>query len=306
MRIAVVGTINRDTILLPDGEKKESYGGLLYSIVPLALLAEAGTTVLPVVNLGRDVAGPVKAILSRYPQVSLEGIHLVPEKNNHAFLSYRSQGEREEVLEGGVPPLTFKQIAPFLDADLLLVNFISGRDLSLETMKRVRAHTMATIYMDIHSLSLGIDRQGGRFWRQIPRWREWMAQADVVQVNREEARLLSGDQVPWEENLLSFGRTLMEVGPSILLITLGSEGSLLVTGSRKDIHQERFDPQPPPRVKDTTGCGDVFLAAFMAEHARSDDPQKASQYANLAAGAKCELSGIEDLKALGGLGQRSR
>lgn len=298
MRIAVVGTINRDTILLPNGEMKESFGGLLYSVVPLALLAEPGTEVVPVLNLGRDVAGPVTAILSRYPQISLEGVNLVSEKNNHAFLTYPSQGEREEVLEGGVPPLTFEQMEPFLDADLLLVNLISGRDLSLETLKLVRSHAMASIYMDMHSLCLGIDHSGRRTWQQVPRWREWMGQADVVQVNRGEARQLFGDRIESEQSLLAFGRQVMEAGPTVLLITLGSQGSVMLMASERGVHRQRFSPNPPPAVRDTTGCGDVFLAAFVAQHARSGDPQKASLFANLVAGAKCGLSGIEELENL--------
>lgn len=302
MKIAVIGTVNRDTILFPDGHKRESYGGLLYSIVPLALLAEAGTTIFPVVNLGRDVSAPVMAILSRHPRICMEGISLVQEKNNHAFLTYRSQSDREEVLRGGVPPLSFEQISPFLAADLFLVNFISGRDLSLETMKLIRAHTAATIYMDIHSLCLGIDQEGRRFWRQIPSWQEWVAQADVVQVNRGEAQLLSGSHVWSEEELLSFGRTVMMAGPSLLLVTLGSEGSLMVTRSGKNIHIQRFSPYPPPAIIDTTGCGDVFMAAFVAEQARSGDAQRASRFANQAAGKKCGLSGIESLEVLQNVG----
>jgi sugar/nucleoside kinase (ribokinase family) len=270
----------------------------LYSIVPLALLAEGKTTVLPVVNLGRDVSSPVMTILSRYPRISMEGISLVQEKNNHAFLTYCSESDRKEVLRGGVPSLSFEQITPFLVADVFLVNFISGRDLSLETMKLIRAHTGATIYMDIHSLCLGIDGEGRRFWRHIPRWQEWVAQADVVQVNRGEAQLLAGSHVWSEKELLSFGRAVMAAGPSLLLVTLGSEGSLMVTGSGENIHTQRFSPHPPPAIVDTTGCGDVFLAAFVAEHARSGDAQRASRFANQAAGMKCGLSGIEDLEAL--------
>ena len=298
MKIAVVGTINRDTILWPDGGKKESYGGLLYSVVSLALLAEKGTEIFPVANLGQDVENPVKAILSCYPQISLDGIRVVPQKNNHALLRYRSEGDREEVLEGGVPPLTSAQMAPFLDADLLLVNFISGRDISLETLKQVRDDTSATIYMDLHSLSLGVDRRGRRFWRQIPNWQEWVAQTDVIQVNRGEAQLLSGGEAESGEDMLSFSRMVMEAGPSILLITLGSEGSVMVVAPGGETKLERFSPHPPPVVRDTTGCGDVFLAAFVVEHARSGDPQKASRYANKVAGAKCGLTGIEELEAL--------
>jgi sugar/nucleoside kinase (ribokinase family) len=283
---------------LPDGEKKESYGGLLYSIVPLALLTEERTKIYPVLNLGADVEVPVKAILSRYPQISLEGVRVVPEKNNHALLRYRSEGERQEVLEGGVPPLTFAHIAPFLDADLLLVNFISGCDISLETLKQARASTSATIYLDVHSLSLGLDRRGRRFWRQIPNWREWVAQTDVVQVNRGEAELLSGGHVDSEGDMRSFGRAVIEAGASLLLITLGSEGSLMVVASERGGYLERFGPHSPPVVKDPTGCGDVFLSAFVVEHTRSGDSRKASRYANQVAGAKCGLSGIEELEAL--------
>jgi sugar/nucleoside kinase (ribokinase family) len=298
MKIVALGTINRDTILLPDGDIQESFGGLLYSIVPLALFTEPGTEVVPVVNLGRDVAGPVTAIMSQYPQISLEGVHLVSEKNNHAILRYRSQGEREEVLEGGIPPVTFEQIAPFLDADLFLVNFISGRDLSLETLKLVRTSTMANIYMDIHSLCLGIDQKGRRNWQAVPHWREWMGQADVVQVNRGEARQLFGDRIQSEQGLLAFGREVIKAGPSVLLITLGSQGSLMIVASKSGVRRQRFSPQPPPKIRDTTGCGDVFLAAFVAQHARSGDAHKASLFANFVAGAKCGLSGIEELEVL--------
>ncbi len=297
-RIAVLGTINRDTILLPGGQVRESYGGLLYSILPLAILMEADTAIFPVVNLGRDVQEPVKAILSRYQRISLDGVRVVPQQNNHAILTYRSAGEREEVLEGGVPTLTYEQIAPFLDADILLVNFISGRDLTLETMKRIRANTGATIYADMHSLTLGIDRKGRRYWRQVSNWPEWMAQADVVQVNRREAQLFYGTKMDSEEALLSFGRKVMGAGPSVLLITLGAEGSAMISDSGEGVGLERFRVHSPEQIKDTTGCGDVFLAAFVAEQARSGDSQKASRFANLVAGVKCGLSGIEELETL--------
>jgi sugar/nucleoside kinase (ribokinase family) len=298
MRIAILGTITCDTIFQPQGGASESYGGLLYSILPLAMLAEPGTMIMPVVNLGRDVEGPVRAILSRHEQVSQEGIRVVPERNNRVLLRYTSEGEREEVQQGGLPPLTFEQIEPFLDADVLLVNFISGSDLSLETFQRIRGNTSATVYTDIHSLSLGIDQEGHRFQRPLPKWRKWTAQADVVQVNRGEARLLAGSSLESDDQLLSLGRRVLETGVSILLITLGAEGSLMMAASNGDIRVDRFPPHPPGRVADTTGCGDVFLAAFVAEHARSGDPQKASRFANLVAGAKCGSCGAEDLAIL--------
>jgi sugar/nucleoside kinase (ribokinase family) len=270
------------------------------------MLTEPGTIILPVVNLGRDVEKPVRAILSRYEQVTVEGVRVVPERNNRVVLRYTTGSEREEIQQGGLPPLTFKQIEPFLDADVLLVNFISGSDLSLETFRKIRADTSATVYTDIHSLSLGIDPQGRRFQRPLPRWENWTAQTDVVQVNLGEARLLAGNSLESDSQLLSFGRRLLETGPSILLITLGREGSLMITTSGGDAQVDHFPAHPPSRMQDTTGCGDVFLAAFVAEHARSGDSNKACRFANLVAGTKCGSCGIERLEVLAELAPRRK
>jgi len=136
MKITLLGTITCDTIFQPQGGSSESYGGLIYSILPLAMLAVPGTIIVPVVNLGRDVESPVRAILSRHKQISQGGIRVVPERNNRVVLRYISEGEREEMQQGDLPPLTFEQIEPFLDADVLLVNFISGSDLSWRLFKR--------------------------------------------------------------------------------------------------------------------------------------------------------------------------
>ncbi|MFC1682918.1 carbohydrate kinase family protein [Candidatus Zixiibacteriota bacterium] len=298
MKIALLGTITCDTIFQLQGEVSESYGGLLYSILPLAMLTEPGATIVPVINLGQDVESPIRAILSRHEQISQEGIRVVLERNNRVMLRYTSEGEREEVQQGDLPPLTFQQIEPVLDADAVLVNFISGSDLSRETFQKVRENTSATVYTDIHSLSLGIDPQGRRFQRPLPEWHKWTAQADVVQVNRGEARLLAGSSLESDAQLLSFGRRLLETGPSILLITLGVEGSLMISASGGDIGVDRFPAHRPEQFGDTTGCGDVFLAAFVAEHTRSGDPHRASRFANQVAGAKCGSCGVEDLGVL--------
>jgi hypothetical protein len=301
MRIVVIGTINLDTIELPGGQVEKSFGGLLYTILPLAMLTAPGATILPVVNLGRDVEAPVRDILSHHSRISQEGIRVVPEKNNHVFLRYTSHSEREEVQLGDLPPVTFDQLVPFLEADIILVNFISGRDMSLETLMELRRHTKAAIYIDIHSLSLGIDRRGRRYMRPLPRWRQWVTQADVIQMNHGEARLLSESELDSDEDVLSLGREVMKAGPSILLITLGAAGSVMLTSSGGEVCLERFSPSRPSQIKDTTGCGDVFLAAFVAEHVRSRDAREASRYANLVAGEKSGLKGIEQVAALGKL-----
>jgi hypothetical protein len=301
MKIAVVGTINRDTIELPDGRIECSYGGLLYSIITLALLTPPGTAILPLLNLGRDVERPVRTLLSRYQRVSQEGIRIVAEQNNHVILRYRSMDEREEIQLGGLPPVTFDQMAPFLDADVFLVNFISGRDLSLASFSRLRSSTQAAIYTDIHSLTLGIDERGHRYQRPLRQWQRWAAQTDVIQMNQAEARTLSGSPLDREAGVRRFGRAALQSGPAVLLITLGAGGSLLVTDSDGDLAAEHVAPYEPERIADTTGCGDVFMAAFLSRHALGEDPLTSSRFASRAAGIKAGLCGIEEMDRLAGL-----
>ena len=158
-RIALVGAINRDTIRTADGVETESYGGLLYSILPLAAIADDETSIYPVVNVGQDVQSAVEEILSPFPLVRVDALEFVPEKNSHCFLDYDVEGNKQETLFGGVPKLTFERLEPYLNGDALCVNFITGAELELETLEAVRRAADARIFMDVHSLSLGTDEQ---------------------------------------------------------------------------------------------------------------------------------------------------
>ena len=96
--IAVVGSINRDTISTADGVTTESYGGMPYSVLALAAIADV--RVYPVCNLGADVDQPVRELLTHQPSVAWDGIRVVPEKNPHCHLEYDSAGRKQETLYG--------------------------------------------------------------------------------------------------------------------------------------------------------------------------------------------------------------
>ena len=120
MKVTVIGTIARDTIFTLDGERIESYGGILYNVVALANLADADTTICPVCNLGEDIYETVVEMLQVYPNLDLRGIRKVPQPNNHVTLIYRSPEDRVEILHHCVPPVSFEQVEPFLDSSLIL------------------------------------------------------------------------------------------------------------------------------------------------------------------------------------------
>jgi sugar/nucleoside kinase (ribokinase family) len=292
--IVVIGTINRDTIIFPDGRKTESFGGILYNILSLSHLGREDARIHPVCNLGYDVYGRVISQLRNVHNVELGGIRQVESKNNHARLFIRREGEREETLRNRVPALTYAQIKPFLKADVILVNFISGCDLSLKTLKKTRKETDALVFMDVHSLTLGVDQSGKRFFDAPKNWREWIKQADIVQMNLPELKELAQKNLKSGQEIREFGNYILSLGPEVLLVTLGKDGALMIHDNKVC----RFKGRKVRKFKDATGCGDVFSAGFLVCYTKTKDLMKSVSFANRVAGAKCTVSGTEGMKWL--------
>lgn len=300
MNIAVIGTINRDTIYPYDGPRIESYGGILYNLVALSSLMKKQVRLYPICNLGADIHRTVLDRLEELANTNIEGIRIVRLKNNHAILRYSTPSDRNEFLENRLPTLTFHHIEPFLDCDFLLINFISGHDLNLSTLKRIRHHFKGTIFVDIHSLTLGISTDGQRIPRRPDEWTEWVRQADICQLSLDESRILAGRALHTDDEVAQFAKQLLTIGPRIVLITLGPKGSFVASRSESGTALEHC-PANTVSVVDTTGCGDIFSAGFISEYIRSRDPMTANRFANRVAAANCTLRGLEELHTISDL-----
>ncbi len=290
-KIGVIGTINRDTIYRHDGSAVESWGGLLYSIKYLC--DESVGEIIPVVNLGRDAYEPVMGILNRFRHIDTAPIRKVPEKNNHCFLHYHDQSHKCEILKGGVPPLTFSRLRPIRECDLVVVNFISGSDVTLTALEKFRSWFAGLIYMDIHSHTLGRRKvEGGhrRHLRRPPHWRRYIGCADILQVNAVEFELLSGMKI---SRRAAGGFYETEGGHlKCLIVTLGAGGCLVTYRGQRSMSVTRHVPAVEiKRVYDTTGCGDIFGAGFVAEYLRTKSPLKAARHGTRLAGGRCRKRG---------------
>lgn len=102
------------------------------------------------------------------------------------------------------------------------------------------------------------------FWIDIamPSLLETIKMVDVLTINDEEARQLSG-----EHSLVKAARKIFELGPKYLVIKKGEHGALL-------FHEDEvfFAPALPLlEVKDPTGAGDTFAGGFMGYLAQTGD-----------------------------------
>ncbi len=305
MRVGIIGLINHDTINMAGGRRIQDLGGILYNTTVMADLVDEGDALYPISRIGADCYDAMRRILASRPGVNTTGIALAEEGTSRNRIRYDDDLEKIEQLTNHIGPISFDQIEPFLDLDALLVNFIVGDDISLETMAAVRNSASGLLYLDVHNLCLGIDAQGYRRRRAPGNWQRWIEMFDVVQMNEVEARLLAGSDhevaaggtggpLEAKDDFIAFGTSVISLGPSVCVITRGALGP--VTVYRKDGEPKAFAiPSEPVRdVIDTTGCGDAFAAGFVTEFAASKDPVGATRLANRVASVNCTVAGLPE------------
>ncbi|MDH4223668.1 MAG: PfkB family carbohydrate kinase [candidate division Zixibacteria bacterium] len=297
-RLTIIGTINQDSIRLPSGRLRRSYGGILYNILPLAQLAPESLIISPVCNLGYNIYNRIVTYLRVFKNINLKGINKVSVKNNHVYLYYSQRWNKTETLKYLVPEIEFSQIEPFLDSDLILVNFISGFDISLDCLKRIRRKTKALIFIDVHSLLLGIKEDGKRFFRVPNCWEEYLETADIVQMNFKEIQVLSGSILDSDFKIKKIARKILNIRPEILIVTKGEKGALLFLKNKNKITRFNIGSFKVRNFTDPTGCGDVFSSGFIFSFLKTGDAILSTEFASFLAGRKSRFSGIEKSLAL--------
>jgi sugar/nucleoside kinase (ribokinase family) len=297
-KVAVIGTINRDTIHLYQGGLIQGFGGILYNLFALSYLFGSDATIYPVCNVGHDVYEEVLKKLRKRKNLRLDAVRKVERRNNHATLFYPRKGEKSEILKGRVPPLSFERMKNVLDSDFILVNFISGVDLTLATLKKVFSNRKGKLFVDLHSLTLGIDRDGKRFFRRPSDWEEYVRNCDYLQLNRKELEVITRSEDLKVRELYSRMQDLNRLGPQGVIVTLGRRGTLACLREGDKIRKQRFCSSPSLQKVDTTGCGDVFSAGFIYRYLTNGDFFRAVEFANRVAGFKVGFSGVEGLRDL--------
>ena len=102
------------------------------------------------------------------------------------------------------------------------------------------------------------------FWMDIAmdELKEVLKHVDVLTINDEEARQLSG-----EYSLVRAAEVILKMGPSSLVIKKGEHGALLFQGS----NMFYVPAMPLDQVFDPTGAGDSFAGGFIGYLAKTND-----------------------------------
>lgn len=284
MSLLAVGTVAFDDIETPFGRAEKVIGGACTYISLAASYFVKPVRIVSVV--GGDFPEDMLDYLKRRG-VDLEGLQIRPgEKSFFWAGKYYRDFNTRDTLDTQLNVLaTFDPVLPesYRKPDFLMLG-----NLTPQVQSRVLAqlkHRPKLIAMDTMN-----------FWMNsaMPDLLKVMKKVDVLTINDEEARQLSG-----EHSLVKAAKVIHKMGPRFLVIKKGEHGALLF--HRGEVF---FAPALPlAEVTDPTGAGDTFAGGFMGWLAKTGDVSMANMrraiiYGSAMASFCVEKFSIENLQGL--------
>ncbi len=284
MSLVNVGTVAFDAIETPFGKTDKIIGGACTYISLAASYFTKGAKIISVV--GDDFPKETIDMFSE-KGISTEGLQ-IKEGEKTFFWSgkYHNDMNTRDTLDTQLNVLeNFNPVVPdsYQDCEFLMLgNLAPTAQLQVINSFENRPKLIVLDTMN--------------FWMEIAMadLKKVIKEIDVLTINDEEARLLSG-----EYSLRKAARIILEMGPKYLIIKKGEHGALLF-----DKENIFFAPALPlEEVFDPTGAGDTFAGGFIGYLAASGEVSWESMKSGIIMGSALasftvEKFGIERLRDL--------
>ena len=252
MKLLVVGSVAFDAIETPFGKTDKILGGAATYIGIASSILNVKSGIVSVIG-GDFPQADLDMLTAR--GVNIEGIEMVKEGKTffwsgkyHNDLNSRDTLVTEvNVLENFDPKIP----ESMQDAEILMLgNLHPGVQLSV--LERMKNRPKLVI---LDTMNFWMDSAWDTLMLMI-------AKTDVITINDEEARQLSG-----EYSLVKAAKKIHEMGPEFVIIKKGEHGALLF----HDGKIFAIPALPLEEVFDPTGAGDTFAGGFAAYLAKKED-----------------------------------
>jgi hypothetical protein len=160
----------------PDGSEREEGGGLLRALATLSAAGGKVDRFIPVAGAGKKELPTIRERLGALSGVETDGLFGIETPLHRVHYYFRNTEDFVECAKELAPPIPFSKIRSHLDVNGILINMISGVDITLDTLDEIRMAVRddgIPIHLDIHSLTLGVNERHERFRRPLPDWRRW-------------------------------------------------------------------------------------------------------------------------------------
>jgi sugar/nucleoside kinase (ribokinase family) len=254
MSLIVVGSVAFDAIETPFGKTDKIIGGAGSYIALASSYFKTNPRVISVV--GEDFPKEYLDLLSSH-DIDIKGIEI--KKGEKTFFwsgKYHKDMNQRDTLITELNVL--EKFDPKVPSEWKNVDFLMLGNLSPVVQRLVIER------LDSRPKLIAMDTMN--FWMNIlsEELARTIAMVDVLIINDEEARQLSG-----ENSLFKAAHTIFKMGPKYLIIKKGEHGALLF-GESNVFYAPAL---PLEEVFDPTGAGDTFAGGFigyLAQHQKTD------------------------------------
>ncbi len=251
MSVLVVGSLALDSIETPFGSAKDKVGGSATFISAAASYFNSPIRLVGVV--GGDFPQEGIDFLERR-NVDLEGLQVIREGKTFRWAGrYHYDLNERDTLSTDLN--VFEKFDPVIPEKYRKNNIICLGNIDPVLQRRVLDQLEKPRFVVCDTMNYWIERKNEEL-------RETLKQINVLILNDSEARLLSH-----EPNLFKAGRTIRQMGPSVVIVKKGEHGALLLT----DQFSFSAPAYPMENIFDPTGAGDAFAGGFVGWLARTDD-----------------------------------
>lgn len=297
--VAVLGPIPFDRVVTHHGDVYEKYGCALYTAAALSALLSPDDRICPVVHVRRRDEEAIKEALSPFANIDVSGISSRTDRGDVVELRYVDQNTRLERQTGFMSPIVPDDVEPFLDADAFVCVPITDYQVSLDTLKFIRARSRGTVLLDGHGPTVALARGGERVHRLWADRDSWLGSIDILKMNLEEAGCswfpsadAPGGTTAGAElsvaDLPAFAEHCLRRGLQALCVTLDEHGCAVYSlDDEGSLVESVVDRMPVEQVVDTTGCGDSFAAGMAFGYLRSGDVVEAARFGNAMGAQRC-------------------
>jgi sugar/nucleoside kinase (ribokinase family) len=280
MSLVVVGSIAFDSVKTPFGERERMLGG---SAVHFSLAASFFTEVRVVGPVGDDFGDDEYEVLHNRG-VNTEEIEHV-EGGKTFFWSGNYQYDLNTAHTNETELGVFGDFDPKLSDDTKSADFLFLANIHPSLQLKVRTMCEDASFTGLDSMNLWIENERDAL-------EEAIGKVDLVFLNDAEIRMFAR-----EPNLVKAARSVMKMGPGVVVAKQGEYGASLFVGDRFFA----LPAFPLETVQDPTGAGDSFAGGFLGymaslgAEALSDQAQlrRAMTYGSVLASFNVEEFGTE-------------
>lgn len=251
MKLLIIGQAVADTIKFIGGKTLFLPGGVHHVCTGVMLTKSNDDEFFLCTTLDEESAPLFEKSFSVFNKKYLSKADKIP----RVQLTIYPDREREEKYDSVNQniPLNINEWNIF---DGILLNMITGFDVTIDQIENIRKNYLGLIYFDVHTLSRGLDEHFNRRFRLIPEFERWARSVDIIQLNENEIKTVS--KLNSEKEI---AHELFNYGIKIMIITKGAAGVRIYYKNKIEI-SSLFISSLKIKAVNTVGCGDVFGAVF--------------------------------------------